>query len=155
MCKECTRRSRSCQDCKFHNSQRSIKEIQETGLLWDNMSIIQNPFYPNDKTKKVILCHYPLDGPVNELYPPSASNSNQYKSATKSLVRKLKKKGLLDDFHAQMVKSAKEDHAVMLTKEEAKEMLAKNHCFSRINYTTKAGSTSHKIILVTNSSSTT
>ena len=50
LCKECTRRSRSCQDCKFHNSQRSIKEIQETELLWDNMSIIQNPFYPNDKT---------------------------------------------------------------------------------------------------------
>ena len=90
---------------------------------------------------------------MNELYPPSASKSNQSKSTTKSLVRKLKKKGPLDDFHAQMVKSVKEDHCVMLTKEEAKEMLKKNHYFSGINYATKAGSTSHKIRLVTNSSS--
>ena len=116
MCKEGTRRSRGCQDCKFHNSQRSIKEIQETATLWENMTIIQIPFYPHDKEKKVILFYYPLDGPVNELYLPSASNSNQYKSATKSIVRKLKKKGLLEDFHAQMVTSLKEDHSLCYPK---------------------------------------
>ena len=99
------------------------------------------------------MCHYPLDGPVNKLYPPSASNSLQYKSATKSLVRKLKKKGLLEDFHAQMVKSVKKDHCVKLLKEEAEEMQKKNHCFSGINYARKAGSESHKLRLVTNSSS--
>ena len=153
MCMECTRRSRGCTDCKFHNSQRSIKEIQEMATLWETMTIIQNPLFPQNNEMKVIMCHYPLDGPVNELYPPSASNSLQYKSATKSLVRKLKKKGLLEDFHAQMVKSVKEDHCVMLSKEEAKEMLKKNHCFSCINYARKAGSISHKLRLVTNSSS--
>ena len=116
MCKECPRRIRGCTDCKIHNSQRSIKEIQETATLWENMGMIQNPLFPRNKKRKDIMCHYPLDGPVNELYPPSASNSLQYKSATKSLVRKLKKKGLLEEFHQQMVKSVKEEHCVMLSK---------------------------------------
>ena len=41
----------------------------------------------------------------------------------------------------------------MLSKEEAKEILTKNHCFSGINYARKAGNISHKLRLVTNSSS--
>ena len=83
-------------------------------MLACTLSIIQNHLLSQNIKMKVIMCYYPLNGPVNELYPPSASNSLQYKSATKSLVRKLKKKGLLEEFHKQMVKSVKDEHCVML-----------------------------------------
>ena len=49
------------------------------------MTVIANPLFPKDPSMKVILCHYPLDGPIAELYPPSASNGSQYKMDTKSL----------------------------------------------------------------------
>ena len=52
-----------------------------------------------------------------------------------------------------MVKSVKEDHCIMLTREEGEKMLKQNHCFSGINYAQKQGSISHKLRLVTNSSS--
>ena len=87
------------------------------------MSVIANSLFPQDPRMKVILCHYPLDGPITELYPPSASNGSQYKMATKSLYKRLRKKGLLDDFHQQMEKSVLEKHWVMLTQDEAKEVL--------------------------------
>ena len=61
MCRDCTRRSRAYQDCKFHNSQRSIKEIEETALLWENMSLIQNPQHPLNPKMKVVMVSYPLD----------------------------------------------------------------------------------------------
>ena len=95
----------------------------------------------------------PLDGPIAELYPPSASNASQYNMATKSLYKRLKKKGFLDDFHQQMEKSVHEKHCVMLTQEQAKEVLNIKYCFSGINYAQNAGSTTHKLRLVTNSSS--
>ena len=79
------------------------------------------------------------------LFPPSQSNSVQYKAATKSLVKKLHKKGLLSEFHDQMVKSVKEDHCIMLTREEGEKMLKQNHCFSGITYCIKQGSISHKL----------
>ena len=114
MCHDCTRGSRACQDCKFQNSQRSIKEIEETALLWENMTLIQNPQPPQNPKMKVVMVHYPLDAPVDQLFPPSQSNSAQYKAATKFLVWKLKKKGLLSELHDQMVKSAKKDHCIIL-----------------------------------------
>ena len=52
-----------------------------------------------------------------------------------------------------MVKSIDERHAVMLSPEEGRKMLLQCHCFSGINYATKQGSSTHKIRLVTNSSS--
>ena len=61
MCRDCTRRSRACQDCKFHNSQRSIKEIEETALFWENMTLIKNPQHPQNPKMKVVMVHYPLD----------------------------------------------------------------------------------------------
>ena len=65
---------------------------------------------------KVVMVNYPLDAPIDQLFPPSQSNSAQYKASTKSLVRKLQKKGLLSEFHDQMVKS------VMLTREEGEDV---------------------------------
>ena len=52
-----------------------------------------------------------------------------------------------------MENSVHEKHCVMLTQEQAKEVLNRNHCFSGINYKQKAGSKSHKLRIVTNSSS--
>ena len=80
-----------------------------------------NPLFPKDPRMKVILCHYPLDGPIAELYLPSASNGSQYNMATKSLYKRLKKKGLLDDFHQQMEKSVLEKQRVMLTPYKSKK----------------------------------
>ena len=118
------------------------------------MSLIQNPQHPLNPKMKVIMVHYPLDAPVDQLFPPSQSNSPQYKAVSKSLVRKLHKKGLLPDFHDQMVKSINEDHCIMLSKEEGEKMLKQqNHCFLGINYCIKPGSNSHQLRLVTNSSS--
>ena len=91
-CSDCQRRSRSCNDCRFHNSQRSLKEVEETAKIWSNMTLIQNPEFPHDSNKKVIMVHYPLDASIDQLFPPSHSNSNQYKAASKSLVRKLKRR---------------------------------------------------------------
>ena len=56
-CSDCQKRSRSCQDCRFHNSQRSLKEVEETERIWANMSVIQDPSHPNDKSRKAILIH--------------------------------------------------------------------------------------------------
>ena len=52
-----------------------------------------------------------------------------------------------------MVKSVDEKHCVMLSVEDGQKMLLGHRCFSGINYATKQGSISHKIRLVTNSSS--
>ena len=138
MCRDCTRRSRACQ------VQCSIKEIEETALLWENMSLIQNPQHPLNPKMKVVMVHYPLDAPIDQLFPQSHSNSAQYK---------LHKKGLLSEFHDQIVKSVKEDHCIMPTREEGEKMLKQNHCFSGINDCIKQGSISHKLRLVTNSNS--
>ena len=118
------------------------------------MTLIQNPQHSLNPKMKVIMVHYPLDVAVDQLFPPSQSNSAQYKAVSKSLVRKLHKKGLLSDFHDQMVKSIKEDHCIKLSKAEGEKMLKEeNHCLSGINYCIKPGSNSHKLRLVTNSSS--
>ena len=117
------------------------------------MSIMQDPEFPHDKARKAIMIHYPLDAPIEQLFPATHSNSSQYKAASKSLVRKLKKKGLLKAFDDQMIKSIHEGHAVMLSPEEGRKILQQCHCFSGINYATKMGSSTHKIRLVTNSSS--
>ena len=77
----------------------------------------------------------------------------QYRAASKSLFKKLKKKKLLTDFHAQMLKSIKEGHVKMLSVEEGRKLLKECHAFSGINYATKLASTTHKLRLVTNSSS--
>ena len=60
------------------------------------------------------MVHYTLDASIDQLYPPSHSNSSQYKAALKSMVRKLKKKGLLKAFDDQMVKLIDKKHAVAM-----------------------------------------
>ena len=136
-CSDCLKRSRACQDCRFHNSQRSLREVEETALIWKNMKVIQDPNFPNVKSRKVILIHYALDAPIEQLFPPSHSNSVQYRAASKSLFKKLKKKKLLNDFHAQMVKSINEGHVKMLSVADGRKLLKECHVFSGINYTTK------------------
>ena len=69
------------------------------------------------------MIHYPIDATIEQIFPPTHSNSSQYMAARTSLVRKLKKKGLLTAFDDQMVKSIKEGHAVMLSPEEGRKML--------------------------------
>ena len=53
-CSDCLKRSRACQDCRFHNSQRSLREMQDTALIWKNMKVIQDPNFPNVKSRKVM-----------------------------------------------------------------------------------------------------
>ena len=115
---DCLRRAKACEGCKWANSQKSLKEIEDAEKLWKTMTIIQNPLLPHDSEMRVILCDYPLDRPVSELYPTRLSNSSQYRAATISLYKRLKVKGLLPSFNDQMVKSIKEGHCVMLSKEE-------------------------------------
>ena len=76
---------------------------------------------------------YPLDASVDQLYHPSKSNSESYKS----LYQKLKNKKLLEAFHEQFTKSIKEGHMEMLTPEQAEVVLRLAHCFSGVNYQMK------------------
>ena len=68
LCDGCQRRSASCSECRWQNSQRSIIEITECQQLWESMGLIDSP---SDTSKKVIKVSYPLDAPVDQLYHPS------------------------------------------------------------------------------------
>ena len=79
---------------------------------------------PLNSANKIIVCHYPLDAPIELLYPPKLSNSRQYRAASKALFRKLSSKNLLTSFHEQMEKSLKENHAIMIPVKDQEEFLA-------------------------------
>ena len=56
-------------------------------------------------------------------------------------------------FHEEIVKSITHNHMRILGDEETKTILSNPHCFSFLNYTEKASSSTQKIRPVTNSSS--
>lgn len=150
ICKDCARRSKACSQCKWLNSQLSLEEIREIKVLSDNLRVLPDP---KNQSTNIIMAHYPLNGDRAELYHPSKSNSSKLKAASASLCRKLKKKGLLLDFHEQILKSIREEHMVILTPDEQKIALSRVHAFSGINYQLKPSSKSHAVRVVTNSSS--
>ena len=80
------------------------------------------------------MAHYPLDAEPSILYGPDDSNSDKLKAASTSLYKRLHRKGLLVDFHQEVLKSIQAGQMIILSKEEEKAILRQTHCFSRINF---------------------
>ena len=59
LCEDCLRRAKACEGCKWANSQKSLKEIEDAEKLWKTMSIIQNPLLTQDNEMREIMCDYP------------------------------------------------------------------------------------------------
>ena len=148
-CKDCMKRSKGCSQCRFLNSQVSLQEMKEIQLMTRNLWVQSDPLNP---LSSIIKVHYPLDAPIEDLFPPSKSNATGLKKATISLYKKLKKKNLLDEFDEQIRKSIRESHIEILTPEQTAEVLAQPHNFAGINFQLKPSSKSHGVRVVTNSS---
>ena len=149
-CDTCKRRSKSCSQCRWNNSPRSIEEVRQMHLLEQSIWVKKLLGSPG---MYYIVVRYPLDGPVSQLYGPQYSNSESHKNATRALYKRFVRKGILTDFHCQVTKSIDDGHIELLDPEETTKVLNSIHCFSGINYQEKPKSGSHKLRMVTNSSS--
>ena len=104
LCPDCERRSRSCTACKRKNSPGSLHEMEELRQLQANVKLMPNPDRPYTGDQ-ICMAHYPLDAEPSILYGPEHSNSDKLKGASTSLYKRLHRKGLLVDFHQEVLTS--------------------------------------------------
>ena len=92
--------------------------MEELRQLQANVKLMPNPDRPGTGDQ-ICMAHYPLDADPDILYGPKDSNSDKLKAASTSLYKRFHHKGLLVDFHREVVKSVEAGHMVRPTQSKS------------------------------------
>ena len=126
----------------------SMKEMRDLQLIRKNLSVLPDPL----SGKSIITLDFPFLGHVYTTHKAEFSNQRAARTATVTLLKRLKKEKLVQQFHEEMVKSFELGHIEILSKQEAESVLKNTHSFANLNYALKPDNISHPCRPVCNSS---
>ena len=95
-CTSCEERSKQCLDCKYLRSETSPTDQINLQILRDSIQILPDP---NNLSKKMVMIDYQFSTSPETAFKPELSNYVHGKASSIALYKRLKKKGILEDFH--------------------------------------------------------
>ena len=110
--------------------------------LRNSIKILQDPSNPQ---KQIIEIDYKFSTNPFIAYRKELSNHSHAKSASLALYRRLKKKNLLEAFHAKMTEGMLSHHSMYMTEEKSAELDKFPRYFCTLNYVQKNSTSEKKV----------
>ena len=140
VCPACKLVLSKCNSCKYLNSEASIRDLEELAIIKANMRKIIDPENPE---KFYIFFDYVFKNNPKDLYAPQHTNKYLGKKSALRLRQRLLKEGMMDIFHAEMLKSINREHFAEVTGDLKKTFdKLQIECYINFNYVVKTSSLS-------------